>query len=267
MLKQTLLAFSLLLSVFLPAQDKVSELHYKTVLERTNKEASGAAIGYGKWFMKIQTRPVHSRNPLRFIDKKNDVMVMTFNSASHGYIIESLDTVYRINSRLEPTGETEKINGYNCEKFQLIETPNNNNCKSSYFIGYYIWTTHDLEVDSSYNLYVSHAVFPFSVFTYSGVIVKAKSVASYGPKYDCYTILDSIAKKPELEADFERPWIKYPDAVCVLPEADNIDSYARSALPTCQDMVTYRERIRALSRKITGIEKPKYNHGYQMIAF
>lgn len=194
-------------------------------------------------------------------------MIMAFNSPSHGYIIEELDTVYRVNAKLETTGEKEKINGYNCEKFRLVEIPSNNKCKSSFFFEYYIWITNDLQVDPIYNLYVSHAVFSVSTFTYSGVIVKAQPTASYGPKYDCYTILDSVATKPELETDFERPWVKYPDAVCVLPESDNMDSHARSALPTCQDMLAYRIRIRALSQKITGIEKPKYNHGYQMIAF
>lgn len=268
MIKQTLFAFGVFFSVFLSAQNKVSELHYKTVVIKTGKETIGADIRVGESFLEIQTHPIHSRNPLRYIDKKNDVMIMAFNSRSHGYIIESLDTVYRVNAKLEPTGEKEKINGYNCEKFKLVELPATNKCKQSFFFEYYIWITNELQVDPAYSLYISHAIFPAtSTFTYSGVIVKAQTTTSYGPKNDCYTILDSVATRQELDKDFERPWVKYPDAVCVLPAADNMDSYSRSALPTCQDMLSYRVRIRALSQKITGIEKPKYDNGYQMIMF
>lgn len=272
MLKQTLLAFILLLSVFLPAQDKVSELHYRTVVIKTGKETMGADIAVGDSFLQIQTRPEHGANPLRYVDRKNDLLVMAFNSAFHKYIIERLDSVYRENATLEPTGEKQKINGYNCEKFLLIEKPVSQMCGMNSFFGRYIWITNDLEIDSAYSLYISHAIFAFNTnLFYKGVIVKAELTKSYGPKYDSYLILESVATKPELEKDFERPWIKYPDAVCVLPDYPRYrtdGNYTPQAISyTCEDIKSQIARMKALARQVTGIENPKYKHGFEMIMF
>ncbi len=272
MIKQTLFAFGVFFSVFLSAQNKVSELHYKTVVIKTGKATVGADIRVGESFLKIQTRPENGANPLRCVDRKNNLLVMAFNSAFHKYIIESLDSVYRENATLEPTGEKQKINGYNCEKFLLTEKAVSQKCGMNSFFSRYIWITNDLEIDSGHSLYISHAIFALNTnFFYKGVIVKAELTTSYGPKYDSYLILDSVATKAELEKDFERPWIKYPDAVCVLPDYDhyrNDGHYTPQAIAyTCEDTKSQITRMRELARKVTGIENPKYKHGFEMIMF
>ncbi len=269
MIKQTLIAFGVFFSVFLSAQDKVSELHYKLVAVKDNKKSESVDVVYFKNYVSIQTKPAHSRNPLRYIDKKNNVLVMTFNSRSHGYIIESLDSVYFTDTRLEATGEKQVINGYNCEKYISTQLARTRKCPSTYTMGYSyeLWLTTDLDVDPDYNLYISHAFFPMvSTFPFKGVIVKARFAQSLGKK-DTYFILDSVSKKPALEDNIEWPWVKYPDAVCVLPDADDLQGYAKAMRYTCEDLITYRTRMKKIAQKVTGIETPKYDYGYEMIVF
>src|SRR5688572_1708628 len=107
---KTFLFFICTLFYCISAAQTVTELHYSAIATKTNKAMGGFDFWFGKDFMKIQTTPAHDRNPSRYIDKPNNLLVMDFENRKQ-FIVEELDSVYELNAELVKDGEKQVING------------------------------------------------------------------------------------------------------------------------------------------------------------
>ncbi len=265
---KTFLLVSCSLFCLMSNAQNVAELYYKNVYPKKKKSVENAVVKYGQDFAKIQTLPAHSRNPARYIDKKNNLLVMDFE-ANRDFIIEELDSVYRINCELKKTGEKQVINGYNCEEYSVVKKITYGGLTGTMFqasqtisYDFHIWITNDLVVDETFGINISQALtFATATFPYTGVIVKL----SYGEAYDNYIALDSVVTNKELPKDFARPWVKHEKPVAIL--AGNSDGYAVTLKYTRENLANQFKRMKALLVKVTGIEKPKFKTGLEGIAF
>jgi hypothetical protein len=250
---------------------QVTELHYK-LLDGNGKTLEGPDFVYGQSFLKIQTKPAHSRNPARYIDKKGNLVIMCYDSRSRDYIVEELDSIYRVDTELKDMNEEKVINGYRCHKYETHRILNFNYgvfaIPASVTATYKstLWITADLSVDDSYGVYISHALFPLvATFPFKGVIVKVECESTIGKKeYTGEIILDSLIKNKEPEQDFVRPWAK-KDPVAILPGESS--SSAATLKYTRESSKDYYFRMKALLIKVTGLEKPKYKTGFEGIFF
>jgi len=268
-----------LLFFFFGQAQHVNELHYKAIASKSGKTQGGFDFWFGKEFLKIQSNPIHDRNPARYIDKPNNLLVMDFENRKE-YIIESLDSVYELNAEIENTGEKQVINGYNCERYNYKESvrfsySSNLSALSitptakTILYAVSFWITRDLVADEAYSVYIAHTLFGgIATFNFPGVIVKLENTvpkAKPGP-YDGYTILDKAVTDTELAKDFERPWKKYDKPVALLP-FEGGDSYALTIPYTEESTKEQNKRMKALLIKVTGIESPKWKGGFEGIRF
>ncbi|HLP50552.1 MAG TPA: hypothetical protein VK154_06675 [Chitinophagales bacterium] len=245
---------------------QVNELHYKNISGKDNKTIDYADIMYGEGFVRIQTMPVNSRNPARYIEKKTNLLIMDF-TVNRDYIVETLDSVYRPDSKLIATGDKKKIKGYNCEKFTMERTLviggvgiyGMQTYSSNY--SYEIWITKDLTVDNSMGLYISHALLPLQVtFPYEGVIVQL-DIEARGQKGSI--VLDKAVTGAELTKDFTRPWLK-EKPVPILPDGGGSAVTLRYSRESLKDQI---KRMREQYNKVTGDDKWKAKYGFEGIVF
>jgi hypothetical protein len=164
------------------------------------------------------------------------------------YIIEELDSLYRVNCKLVEAG-SESVNGHMCRKYKaeviLSAASGIYGMQTSQFnYSYVLWITDELTGTDMVNQYISSCLTTNLLRIESkGVIVKMEVASDYGD--GIYTLVETGKK----EKDTKLPWLASDRAVALVPETNN---YTR------EKYADYFKRMRALQEQITGIEKPKF---------
>lgn len=243
---------------------QVTELHYQRVNLMNGRSSENKSITYGKDFMKIESSMDRHILPTKFIDTKNNLVIVAFGGRSRDCVIEQADFVYYLYSRIEKTGAKKLINGYNCEEYVNHATDGKKCCDKVYnTIGFHIWITNDIKADSAYGIYIAHALLPqMASFNFTGVIVQIEAPVSFGKDKE-YWNLDSVVTGQELLTDFERPWLKFGvETVVILPEGTNSDGRVNDSKYTAESLQQQFMRMKNLAIKVTGFEKPKFKTGF-----
>lgn len=250
----------------------VNYLNYKTSGLKKGKEITAGKIEMwvGNDFMRVHKTEGKYPMPLKTIDFKSKLVTFDFREKKE-YVVEELDSIIKLNSKLVATGETENVNGYNCKVYKserslIIDGVGIYGLQSvtkDYL--FKVWITDEAVVGGEdFSLYISSCLnMNMCNFKHNGTIVKIECTMD---KYTGVITLDKVMNGTKEEKTYTQPWKSAEKYTPVLPERNNT-GYGCNILYTSESFDTYWKRLRALLTTVTGEEKPKYKEAPTTIAY
>lgn len=168
--------------------------------------------------------------PIHIFDFAKQAVIIILHNRKD-YIVDEIDSSFRFEQKLFPTGRTEQIDGYSCSEY-VIDT----NTKISYHqnegeynvdmreyaakYSYKVWITEELTFNPKHSPYVM-ALLKFDhgniVSNFRGVVVRIEATLTYGKKeWKHVTTLDKDKLNVEKQVP-AMPWLAAEPGAAMLP--------------------------------------------------